>query len=107
MPAIASVNVGALSNASAAASQAVTAAQDVLQRERATMRQAQPSQFTVKVLGFGNEQAHEASVGKHQDGEPQASNYQPAGVVQVLGAGPLTAPQLQALTPNERRGLQP
>lgn len=107
MPAIASVNVGALSNASAAASQAVTAAQDVLQRERASMRQAQPSLFTVKVLGFGNEQAPEASVGKHQDDEPQASNYQPAGVVQVLGAGPLTALQLQALTPNERRGLQP
>ncbi|MDI3296407.1 filamentous haemagglutinin family protein [Janthinobacterium tructae] len=107
MPVIASVNVGALSNASAAASQAVTAAQDVLQRERAATRQAQPSLFTVKVLGFGNEKADEAGVGKHQGGEPQASNYQPAGVVQVLGAGPLTAPQLQALTPNERRGLQP
>ncbi|MED5598736.1 filamentous haemagglutinin family protein [Janthinobacterium sp. P210006] len=107
MPVIASVNVGALSNASAAASQAVTAAQDVLQRERAATRQAQPSLFTVKVLGFGNEQADEAGVGKHTGGEPQASSYQPAGVVQVLGAGPLTAPQLQALTPNERRGLQP
>ncbi|KAB8048937.1 filamentous hemagglutinin N-terminal domain-containing protein [Janthinobacterium rivuli] len=107
VPTIASVNVGALSNASAAASQAVTAAQDVLQRERAATRQAQPSLFTVKVLGFGNEQADEAGVGKHQGGEPQASSYQPAGVVQVLGAGPLTAPQLQALTPNERRGLQP
>ncbi|MDO8042903.1 filamentous haemagglutinin family protein [Janthinobacterium sp. SUN137] len=107
MPVIASVNVGALSNASAAATQAVTAAQDVLQRERAATRQAQPSLFTVKVLGFGNEQADEAGVGKHTGGEPQASSYQPAGVVQVLGAGPLTAPQLQALTPNERRGLQP
>ncbi|MBW3500742.1 filamentous haemagglutinin family protein [Janthinobacterium sp. NKUCC08_JDC] len=107
LPVIATVNVGALSNASAAATQAVTAAQDVLQRERAATRQAQPSLFTVKVLGFGNEQADEAGAGKHQGGEPQASSYQPAGVVQVLGAGPLTAPQLQALTPNERRGLQP
>ncbi|WP_058049628.1 filamentous haemagglutinin family protein [Janthinobacterium sp. Ant5-2-1] len=107
LPVIATVNVGALSNASAAATQAVTAAQDVLQRERAATRQALPSLFTVKVLGFGNEQADEAGVGKHQGGEPQASSYQPAGVVQVLGAGPLTAPQLQALTPNERRGLQP
>ncbi|MGX9785537.1 filamentous haemagglutinin family protein [Janthinobacterium lividum] len=107
MPAIAAVNVGALSNASAAASQAVTAAQEVLQRERAATRQAQPSLFTVKVLGFGNEQADEAGVGKLKGGEPQASSYQPAGVVQVLGAGPLTAPQLQALTPSERRGLQP
>jgi filamentous hemagglutinin family protein len=107
MPTIASVNVGALSNASAAAAQAVTAAQDVLQRERAATRQALPSLFTVKVLGFGNEQADEGGVGKVKGGEPQASSYQPAGVVQVLGAGPLTAPQLQALTPNERRGLQP
>lgn len=107
MPAIVSVNVGALSNASAAASQAVSAAQDVLQRERAATRQAQPSLFTVKVLGFGNEQVDEGGVGKLKGGEPQASLYQPAGVVQVLGAGPLTAPQLQALTPNERRGLQP
>ncbi|MGX9732649.1 filamentous hemagglutinin family protein [Janthinobacterium aestuarii] len=107
LPVIATVNVGALSNASAAATQAVTAAQDVLQRERAATRQALPSLFTVKVLGFGNEQADDAGAGKHQGGEPQASSYQPAGVVQVLGAGPLTAPQLQALTPNERRGLQP
>ena len=107
LPVVASVNVGALSNASAAATQAVTAAQDVLQRERAATRQALPSLFTVKVLGFGNEQSDEAGAGKHQGGEPQASSYQPAGVVQVLGAGPLTAPQLQALTPNERRGLQP
>ena len=105
MPAIVSVNVGALSNASAAAAQAVTAAQDVLQRERAATRQAQPSLFTVKVLGFGNETVDEGGSGKGRD--PQASLYQPAGVVQVLGAGPLTAPQLQALTPNERRGLQP
>ena len=105
MPAIVSVNVGALSNASAAASQAVTAAQDVLQRERAATRQAQPSLFTVKVLGFGNETVDEGGAGK--GGDPQASLYQPAGVVQVLGAGPLTAPQLQALTPGERRGLQP
>ena len=107
VPTVASVNVGALSNASAAATQAVTAAQDVLQRERAAARQAQPSLFTVKVLGFGNEQADEGGAGKGKGSEPQASNYQPAGVVQVLGAGPLTAPQLQALTPNERRGLQP
>ena len=105
MPAVAAVNVGALTNASAAASQAVTAAQDVLQRERAATRQAQPSLFTVKVLGFGNETVDEGGAGK--GGDPQASLYQPAGVVQVLGAGPLTAPQLQALTPGERRGLQP
>jgi len=57
------------------------------------------------VLGFGNETADEG--GKGKGGEPQAALYQPAGVVQVLGAGALTAPQLQALTPGERRGLLP
>ena len=59
------------------------------------------------MLVFSNEQADRGGLGNHIGGEPQASSYQPAGVVQVLGAGPLTAPQLQALTPNERRGLQP
>jgi len=49
MPTIAAVNVGALSNASAAASQATAAAQDVLQRERATARQNLPSIFTVRL----------------------------------------------------------
>ena len=104
MPVIAAVNVGALSNASAAATQAVTAAQEVLQRERAATRQALPSLFTVKVLGFGESPP---AGSKPADGVPQASLYQPSGVVQILGAGPLTAPQLQALTPAERRGLQP
>ncbi|MRT32853.1 hypothetical protein FGX01_03145, partial [Xylella fastidiosa subsp. multiplex] len=55
LPVVASVNVGALTNASAAAAQATMAAQDVMQRERASARQALPSVFTVRVLGFGDE----------------------------------------------------
>ena len=55
IPVVAAVNVGALTNASAAASSAATAAQDTVQRERAAARQALPSIFTVRVLGFGNE----------------------------------------------------
>nr|WP_240531463.1 filamentous haemagglutinin family protein [Variovorax boronicumulans] len=57
LPVVASVNVGALTNASAAASQATAAAQDVMQRERAAARQSLPSVFSVRVLGFGNEPA--------------------------------------------------
>ncbi|MDC8757971.1 filamentous haemagglutinin family protein [Janthinobacterium fluminis] len=106
MPVVAAVNVAALSNASAAAGQAAGAAQEALQRERAATRQAQPSVFTVRVLGFGAEAGAEADAAL-RGGEPQASLYRPKGVVQVLGAGELAAPQLQALTPGERRGLQP
>jgi filamentous hemagglutinin family protein len=103
IPVIASVNVGALTNASAAASQAAVAAQDVMQRERAAARQALPSVFTVRVLGFGND----------APGAPQSSNgaqgekfsYNPESVVQLLGGGVLTAAQQQALTPSERRAL--
>ena len=51
LPVVASVNVGALSNASAVASQAAAAAQDAMTRERAAQRQGLPSIFTVRMLG--------------------------------------------------------
>ena len=103
MPVIASVNVGALSNASAAASQAATAAQDVMQRERSAARQNLPSVFTVRVLGFGNEPL---TAPQSREGDARERvGYNPDGVVQVLGAGVLTTAQQQALTPGERRGL--
>uniref|UniRef100_UPI001A9EDE0D filamentous haemagglutinin family protein n=1 Tax=unclassified Variovorax TaxID=663243 RepID=UPI001A9EDE0D len=108
LPTLAAVNVGALTNASAAASQAASAAQDAMQRERAAQRQAQPSVFTVRVLGFGNEA--EGAGGDSEGGAPKAreprASYDPQGVVQVLGAGTLTAAQRQSLTPGEQRGLK-
>jgi hypothetical protein len=55
LPVVASVNVGALTSASAAASQAAMAAQDEVQRERTAVRQSLPSIFTVRVLGFGSD----------------------------------------------------
>ncbi|WP_183027186.1 filamentous haemagglutinin family protein [Variovorax sp. UMC13] len=55
LPVVAAVDIGALTNASAATAQATAAAQEVLQRERAAARQALPSVFTVRVLGFGSE----------------------------------------------------
>ncbi|MNR78006.1 Heme/hemopexin-binding protein precursor [compost metagenome] len=102
IPMIAAVNVGALSNASAAASSAAAAAQDVMQRDRSAARQNLPSIFTVRVLGFGNEDGAEDS-GK---GKAQGAGYNPQGVVQVLGAGELSEAEMQPLSKNERRGLK-
>ncbi|WP_307867188.1 filamentous hemagglutinin family protein [Variovorax sp. E3] len=104
IPTIAAVNVGALTNASAAASQAAVAAQDVLQRERAATRQSLPSVFTVRVLGFGNEEA-----GASAPAEPRAVatkvGYDVNSPVQVLGRGALPEAQKAKLTARERQLL--
>ncbi|MDN2674794.1 filamentous hemagglutinin family protein [Janthinobacterium sp. SUN026] len=112
MPAIAAVNVGALNNASAAASQATAAAQDVLQRERATTRQNLPSIFTVRLLGFGNEPMEgegEAPPPPPRAGLQSARGvpYDPASPVQFLGVGrDFDAKQLARLSPEQLRQLQ-
>ncbi|WP_435438714.1 filamentous haemagglutinin family protein [Variovorax sp. RB2P76] len=105
LPTIAAVNVGVLTGASAAASQAASAAQDAVQRERSAQRQALPSVFTVRVLGFGNEAEGGGDSSAPKAREPHAG-YDPQGVVQVLGTGTLTAEQMQSLTPREQRGLK-
>ncbi|OWY30394.1 filamentous haemagglutinin family protein [Herbaspirillum robiniae] len=98
LPAVAAVNVGALTNASAASSSAAVAAQDAMARDRAAARQNLPSVFTVRVLGFGDQ-------GAQAPANITTSGYKPDGVVQVLGAGELGASQMQALSPAERRAL--
>ena len=98
IPTIAAVNVGALTNASAAASSAAAAAQDAVGRDRAAARQNLPSVFTVRVLGFGSDAAAPPS-------GTTSSGYKPDGVVQVLGAGALGPAQMQALSPAERKAL--
>jgi len=105
LPVIATVNIGALTNASAAASQAATAAQDVLQRERSATRQNQPSVFTVRVLGFGSELMEEAPdmPPRRPAGEPVSSRAE--GPVLVVGDGPLTDVQKSVLTTAERRAF--
>jgi hypothetical protein len=112
LPVVAAVNVAALTNASAAASQASAAAQDAMQRERATARQALPSIFTVRVLGFGNERLEPA------DSEKPASpssglqsgagpDYDNTNLVQVLGHGKkFDSAVMSLLTDAERRKLQ-
>ncbi|MGJ7530372.1 filamentous haemagglutinin family protein [Variovorax sp. GB1P17] len=112
IPVIAAVNVGALTNASAAASQAASAAQDVLQRERAAARQSLPSVFTVRVLGFGDEAAPrngaEASPPPSSARQASAKHpYDPSFPMQLVGLGDSFDPkQLARLTDEERRRLQ-
>lgn len=55
IPVIAAVNVGALTSASAAASTATQAAQDVVRQQQAAARQNQRSMVSVQILGFGSE----------------------------------------------------
>ncbi|WP_232311093.1 filamentous haemagglutinin family protein [Herbaspirillum autotrophicum] len=97
MPAMVAVNVGALSNASAAASSASAAAQESVQRARNEARQALPSVVTVKVLGFGSEGAGAAPLA------PGAYNWN--SPVQVLGQGGAGARQNSQLTDGEKRLL--
>ncbi|QNK66562.1 filamentous haemagglutinin family protein [Variovorax sp. PAMC26660] len=106
LPVVAAVNVGALTNASAAASQATAAAQDAMQRERAAARQSLPSVFTVRVLGFGNEGAGEGAAAPEPHGAAATKvGYDVNSPVQVLGRGPLGEAQKAKLTPQERRLL--
>ncbi|WP_232311081.1 filamentous haemagglutinin family protein, partial [Herbaspirillum autotrophicum] len=110
LPAVAAVNVGALSNASAAASSASAAAQEAVQRTRNEARQSLPSVVTVKVLGFGNETAPGSGAGS--DNRPgngsvsqQGTRYDTASAFQVLGQGSLTPAQRARLTATEQRNL--
>ncbi|WP_425251599.1 filamentous hemagglutinin family protein [Janthinobacterium sp. NFX145] len=108
MPAVASVNVAAMTNASAAATQATAAAQDVVQRERAATRSAQPSVFTVRVLGFGNDAPPDSAQAAPQDGARiEAADYNPRSAVRVLGLGTLPESATRQLTAQERSRLSP
>ncbi|CAM2767696.1 filamentous haemagglutinin family protein [Janthinobacterium lividum] len=108
MPTVASVNVAAMTNASAAATQATAAAQEVVQRERAATRSAQPSVFTVRVLGFGSEAPPDSAQATPADGARiEAADYNPRSAVRVLGLGPLPESATRQLTAQERSRLSP
>ncbi|GAA4339721.1 hypothetical protein GCM10023144_38250 [Pigmentiphaga soli] len=105
------VNVGALADASAAAAQAATAAQDVLRQERTDARRALPSIFTVRVLGFGND-AQPSGGGAGGAAAPapapqsRAGSYDMSSMVQIIGLGHSVEPvQSKRLTDPERRRL--
>ncbi|MBN9408188.1 filamentous haemagglutinin family protein [Variovorax sp.] len=114
LPVVAAVNVAALTNASAAASTAATAAQDAMQRERASARQALPSIFTVRVLGFGNERLEpEESEKPSSSKQPGASlqsddeRYDPSRPVKIVGLAERIDPKYWArLTDAERQSLR-
>jgi hypothetical protein len=95
IPMVAAVNVSAMTNASAAASQATTAAQEVLQRERAAARQGMPSVFTVRVVGFGNEPLQgrdKLSQAPATPSRPMAPGYDAQSVLQFVAVGKETDP---------------
>lgn len=98
LPAVAAVNVGALTSASNAASSAVQAAEQVGRR----YQQNQPSIISVEILGYGQERLEAG--GDRTSAAPASRPGE--GMVQVLGAGPLSANQTGMLTPAERRGLE-
>ncbi|AOZ03705.1 hypothetical protein BKK81_32360 [Cupriavidus sp. USMAHM13] len=108
LPVVASVNVGALSNASAVASQAAAAAQDAMTRERAAQRQGLPSIFTVRMLGGDVSPAADGErrpAAGLQSGMPY--RYDPSSPVQIVGLGGKVDPRLWArLSDDERRRLQ-
>lgn len=110
IPMVAAVNVSAMTNASAAASQATTAAQEVLQRERAAARQGMPSVFTVRVVGFGNEPLQgrdKLSQAPATPSRPMAPGYDAQSVLQFVAVGKETDPlQLARLSAEQRRQLQ-
>ncbi|MEZ2298462.1 filamentous haemagglutinin family protein [Variovorax sp. RCC_210] len=108
IPVVAAVNIGALTNASAAASQAAMAAQDVVQRDRAAQRQALPSVFTVRVLGFGNETMPGSGASQRGDDKSAArAEYDPQNPVQVVGLGRRIDPKQWAnLSSDELRRLR-
>ncbi|ALS61378.1 filamentous haemagglutinin family protein [Pandoraea norimbergensis] len=115
LPAIAAVNVGALTNASATAAQAATAAQDAMARDRAAQRQNTPSIFTIRMLGAGVAPAGGADTqGARQDGSAWQSGdaaanspaYDRRNRVQIVGHGADLSPQaMSLLTPAERGRL--
>ncbi len=96
LPAVASVNVGALTNATNAANSAVQAAEQVSRGDRGN----RPSVITVEILGYGQERLVPV-----QDRNAGAPDYRPDGVVRVLGAGELSEEQGAALTDAERRSM--
>ncbi|CUR46614.1 Filamentous haemagglutinin family outer membrane protein associated with VreARI signalling system [Alloalcanivorax xenomutans] len=98
LPAVAAVNVGALTSASNAASSAVQAAEQVGRR----YQQNQPSIISVEILGYGEERLEAG--GDRTSAAPASRPGE--GVVEVLGAGPLSANQTGMLTPAERQGLK-
>ena len=102
VPVTAVVNTGALSNASAAATSAASAAQDAVARSRAEAQKSLPSIISVQILGFGDGTVGGgAPAGQRRDSVSTRQD----GALQVVGAGELNPAQLARLSPAERERL--
>lgn len=97
IPVVASVNTGALTAASAAASSAVQAVDDVVRESTAQRR---PSVFSARVISFGDERMERGN-----DEASLSPVQQPDELVRVLGAGELDEQALNMLTAEERARL--
>lgn len=105
VPVTASVNTGALSSASAAATSAANAAEDSAQRAQNAARQNQPSVISVQILGYGEEPVAGAAPMPAPADASIAPRYDAASAVQVLGAGTLDPSETANLSVEERRRL--
>ena len=103
LPTVAAVNVAALSTASAAATNAVQAAQETVRRQA---QRARPSIISVQVLGFGDSPSSRAapSAGIPASAVTRAG-YDPGSAFQVLGNGKLGDAQRARLNSAERDRL--
>jgi hypothetical protein len=96
VPVVQSVNIGALTSASAAAGAVSKVAQNMVQQQQNDALSKQPSIISVQVLGFGD---GSTSINQNTNG------YDPDSPVQILGAGRLSNARKQALTMDERKLL--
>jgi len=96
VPVAQTVNVGALTNAAAAAGAVSKVAQDMAKQQQNDALGKQPSIISVQVLGFGDGNTSILGSG---------NSYDPNSPVQVLGAGPLSEARKKSLTEAERRQL--
>ncbi|ARP96342.1 hypothetical protein CAL15_19360 [Bordetella genomosp. 13] len=103
VPVAAVVNTGALTSASAAATNAATTAQDAVSRTRTAARQNLPSIISVQILGFGNEPP--ASPPGDRASDAGGAAYNPRNAVRVLGLGELPEGARRQLTSQERANL--
>jgi hypothetical protein len=98
VPVAATVDIAALTSASAAAGAINKVANDLNRKQQSDARSNMPSIISVQVLGFGDGGSASIDV-------PQKDAYDPSSPVQILGTGHLSARRKSSLTVAERSHL--